>query len=106
MNSVCCYIFSVSATRHGASNVIPLQVLSNFIELCSGKKGLNAFLFCINPLLYRYSFQRLNKRQLLKTLWEKKKLLNQKIVSTFADIFFYITLSLFDAEYEEPKIGI
>ena len=30
---------------------------------------------CLNALLHRYSFQRINNRQLLKTLWEKKKLL-------------------------------
>ena len=29
----------------------------------------------LNPLLYRYSFWRINNRQLLKTLWEKEKLL-------------------------------
>ena len=29
----------------------------------------------LNTLLYRYSFSRINNRQLLKTLWEKKKLL-------------------------------
>ena len=55
---------------------------------------------CLNPLLHRYSFQHINNRQLLKTLWEKKKLrnkqflhflqcflLNQKVVSPFVNIY-------------------
>ena len=29
----------------------------------------------INPLLYKYSFRRIGNKWLLKTLWEKKKLL-------------------------------
>ena len=71
-----------------------------------------------NPLLHRYSFCRNNERQLLKTLWEKAKLLvtsnisfshnvlllNQIIVSQFVHVFDII--SLFAAEFEDPKIGI
>ena len=49
----------------------------------------------INPLLHRYSFYHINNRQLLKTLWVKKKLLyNDDIISLFA------------AELEELKIGM
>ena len=78
--------------------------------------------FCIipnyvNPLLHRYSFSYINNRQPLKTLWEKEQLLvmsncsfpqcfllNQIIVCPFVHSFD--TTSLFDAELEEPKIGI
>ena len=72
----------------------------------------------VNLLLHRYSFGRINNRQLLKTLWENKKiarneqfllfpqcfLLNQILVSSFFHIFHII--SLFPAEFEEPIIGI
>ena len=71
-----------------------------------------------NPLLHRYSFKRISNRQLLKTLWEKKKLLVtsnfffslecfqliQITVSPFVHIFDII--SLFAVQLEEPKIGI
>ena len=91
------------------------------------KIGLFGKGLTLNPLLHRYSFQHINNRQLLKTLWEKKKFLvtssfffsnyvfspirklylflpNQKIVFPFVNIFEII--SLFAAELEEPIIGI
>ena len=37
--------------------------------------NLSWFSFNINPLLHRYSFWCINNRQLLKTFWEKEKLL-------------------------------
>ena len=71
----------------------------------------------VNPLLHKYSFWRMKNRQFLKTLWEKEKLLvtsnfsfshvfysNQIIVSPFVNIFDIV--SLFAAEFEEPKVGI
>ena len=70
-----------------------------------------------NPLLDKYSFWRIINRQLLKTLWEKKKL---HVTSNFFfshNVFYsvrklYPHLSifwhhlLFADEVEEPKIGI
>ena len=69
-------------------------------------------------LLHRYSFKRINNRQLLKTLQGKEEiapneqillfpqcfLLNQKIVSPFCKTFDII--SLFAAELDEPKTGM
>ena len=53
----------------------------------------------IYPLLLRYSFWLINNRQLLKTLWEKEKLLvtifsTQIIVSSFVHIFLTLYLNL------------
>ena len=70
----------------------------------------------INPLLHRYSFWRINNRQLLKKLWKKKKLLITS-KSPFSTIFFtqiivspfvhtFDITSLFAAGLEEPKIGM
>ena len=58
------------------------------------------------PLLHKYPFKRINNKQLLKTLREKKKcfLLNQKIVYPF--INFFDIIFLFAAEVEESKIGM
>ena len=72
---------------------------------------------CLNTLLHRYSFQHINNRELLKTLWEKKKLLimsnffffpqcfllSKNIVSPFVNNSDII--SLFAAESEEPKLS-
>ena len=72
----------------------------------------------INPLLNRYSFRRINNRLLLKTFWEKEKLLVtsnfffshnvfnsiRQIVSVFVHIFDII--SFLAVELEVPKIGI
>ena len=70
-----------------------------------------------NPLLHRYSFRCINNRQLLETLWEKEKLLvtsnfflSHKVFysDTFVSPLFYIfditCISLFAAEFEEPRI--
>ena len=70
-----------------------------------------------NPIVHRYSFWHINTGQLLKTLWEKEKLLitsnfyfshcflhNLIIVPPFVHIFDII--SLFADELEDPKIGI
>ena len=40
-----------------------------------------------NPLLHRYSFGRINNRQLLKTLWEKEKLLVMSNFSPSHNVF-------------------
>ena len=74
------------------------------------------FEMAFNPLLHKYSFRH-NNRQLLKTLWENKKLLvtsnfffshnvftRSDHCTTFVCIFDIIFL--FAAEFEEPKIGI
>ena len=62
---------------------------------------------------YLFSNTTFDNRQLLKTLWEKKKLLllfpqcfllNQIIASPFVHIF--VITSSYAAELEEPKIGI
>ena len=71
-----------------------------------------------NPLLHTYSFLHTNNRHLLKNIVGKGEharneqflvfqqyfLLNQITVSPFVRIFDII--SLFAAEFEEPKIGI
>ena len=44
-----------------------------YLPKYTGKK-LSCYLW-YNPLLHKYSFWRINNRQLWKTLWEKKKLL-------------------------------
>ena len=43
-----------------------------------------------NPLLHRYSFLPINNRQLLKTLWEKKKLLVMSNFSFSHNVFYSI----------------
>ena len=77
-----------------------------------------AEMFVIIPLLHRYSFWRINNRQLFITivgkgeiacnkqflLFPKCFLLNQVIVSPFVHIFDII--SVFAAELERPKIGM
>ena len=74
----------------------------------------------LNPLLHRYSFWRINNRQLLKTLWEKEKiacneqfllfpqyfLLNQITVTVSPFVHISDIISLLAAESEDPKIGI
>ena len=47
-----------------------------------------------NPLLHKYSFWHINNRQLLKTLWEKKKLLVTSNFS-FSDNVFYSVRQLY-----------
>ena len=47
-------------------------------------------IFGLNPLLHRYPFKRINNRQLLKTLWEKKKLLATSNFFFFHNIFYSI----------------
>ena len=58
----------------------------------------------VNPLLHRYSFQRNNNRQLLKTSWEKKKLLVPSNFFFSHNVFysirkFYPHLSIFFTSY-------
>ena len=58
----------------------------------------------LNPLLHRYSFQLINKRQLLKTLWEKKKLLVMSNFFFSHNVFYsirnlYPHLSIFMTSY-------
>ena len=43
-----------------------------------------------NPLFHRYSFQRINNRKLLKTLWEKEKLLVRSNFSFSLNAFYSI----------------
>ena len=57
-----------------------------------------------NPLLHRYSFWRINNRRLLKTLWEKKKLLITSNFSFSHNVFYsvkelYPHLSIFLTSY-------
>ena len=57
-----------------------------------------------NPLLHRYSFQRINNRQLSKTLWEKKKLLVTSDFFFSHNIFYtirklYLHSSIFLTSY-------
>ena len=52
----------------GVSNIINSIVFEEFLVF-------SFTFFILIPLLYRYSFKLINDRQLLKTLWEKKKLL-------------------------------
>ena len=69
-----------------------------------------------NPLLHRYSFWNINNRRLLKTLWEKEKLLVTSYFSFSHNVFYPIRISIctyfshhifiFAAESEEPKIRI
>ena len=71
-----------------------------------------------NPLLHRYSFWSINNRQLLKTFWEKEKLLVTSNFSISHNVFYSIKtivspfvhildiISLVALELEEPKIGI
>ena len=70
---------------------------------------------CLNPLLHRYSFWCINNRQILKTLWEKEKLLvmsnfsfshNVFLLYLFLHLSTFDIISLFAAELEECKIGI
>ena len=64
----------------------------------------------VNPLLHKYKFWCINNKQLLKTLWETKKLLvtmfspHSDDCTPFVHIFDIILL--FAAELEEPKIDI
>ena len=44
----------------------------------------------VNPLLHRYSFRRINNRQLLKTLWDKEKLLITSNFSFSHNVFYSI----------------
>ena len=44
----------------------------------------------LNPLLHRYSFWPINNRQLLKTLWEKEKLLVTSNFSFSHNVFYSI----------------
>ena len=44
----------------------------------------------INPLLHRYSFKRINNKQLLKTSWEKEKLLIMSNFSFSHNVFYSI----------------
>ena len=44
----------------------------------------------VNPLLHKYLFWRINNRQLLKTLWEKKKLLVTSNFSFSHNVFYSI----------------
>ena len=74
----------------------------------------------INPSLHRYSFWCINNSQLLKTLWEKEKLLVTSNFSFSHSVFYSIRYicncipichvfdikSFFAAELEEPKIGM
>ena len=48
----------------------------------------------INPLLHRYSFCRINRRQLLKTLWKKEKLLVTSNFSFFPQCFLFYQISV------------
>ena len=66
-----------------------LRILLEIVCLCQSAGG------GINPLLHRYSFWCINNRQLLKTLWEKEKF-----------VYIFDIISLFEAEFEDPKIGI
>ena len=50
----------------------------------------NTFDWEFNPLLHRYSFWPINNRQLLKTLWEKKKLLVTSNFSFSHNVFYSI----------------
>ena len=92
------------------------QILQKIIP--SWQVSIIFYVYNINPLLHRYSFWCINTQQLLKTLWEKDKLLvrsnfsffpqclllNQITVSPFVHIFYII--SLFAAELEDLKTGI
>ena len=58
----------------------------------------------VNPLLHRYSFYHINNRQLLKTSWEKKKLLLTSNFFFSHDVFYsvrklYPFLSIFLTSY-------
>ena len=58
----------------------------------------------LNPLLHRYSFSFINNRQLLKTLWEKTKLLVTSNFSFSHNVFYLIRnvyphLSIFLTSY-------
>ena len=41
----------------------------------------------VNPLLHKYSFRRINNRQLLKTLWEKEEIACNKQLILFPQCF-------------------
>ena len=45
---------------------------------------------CLNPFLHRYSFCHIYNRQLLKTLWEKEKLLETSNFSFSHNVFYSI----------------
>ena len=72
----------------------------------------------VNPLLHKYSFWLINNRQLLKILWEKKKLLVTSNFSFSHNVVFpqsdnctsFVHISgiifLFVAELEKPKNGV
>ena len=58
----------------------------------------------LNPLLHRYSFKWISKTAFEKIVGKKEIARNQKIVSPFVNI--YDIISLFAAEFEEPKISM
>ena len=66
--------------------------------------GSRILYFTINPLLHRYLFSCINNRQLLKTLWEKKKLLIMSNFFLSHNVFYsirklYPHLSIFMTSY-------
>ena len=51
--------------------------------------AINLHKLYVNPLVHKYSFWHINTRQLLKTLWEKQKLIINKQFFLFLQCFLH-----------------